>query len=311
MKTKLFFSSLIILLFLSCVMIQSCDKKETDDPIPPPDETIETPKISSITNLLDEPQRGLAVNISFDGLADGFEIQRKEGGTFISIGNLGPSSGQNHNDTYENWDLGINKYYTYRVRAFKGEIKSEWSTEKGKTSSSVQTSNMLSCDAIADAYVDQALPNQNFGNESVLEVFYNGSEHYRTSYIKFDLSKIPSYAVGIDFAQLKIFSWGEPTIDPATPNGFQILSPWDEYSVTWNNKPTESVGGIFIIQTIYNNAQYYYFDIKGTVDNWVIDGDQNYGLSIRCYNSIGRSIILSREEYYEYLRPHIEVRYEW
>jgi len=310
MKTKLFSTTLICTFTLCLVLFQSCKKEETVDPTPPV-ESLETPRISSLTELLDEPKRGLAVIISFDGNADGFEIQKKEGGTFTTIGNLGPSNSQNHNDTYENWDLGINKYYTYRVRAFKGEIKSEWSSEKGKTSSPIQTSIMLSCDAIADAYVDQALPNQNFGNDDVLEVFYDGSDHYRTSYIKFDLTKIPSYAVGIDFAQLKIFSWGEPTIDPATPNGFQLLSPWDEYNVTWNNKPTESVGGIFIIQTIYNNAQYYYFDIKGTVDNWVIDGDQNYGISIRCYNSIGRSIILSREEYYEYLRPHLEVRYEW
>lgn len=310
MKTKLIYTTLIGTLLLSFVLIQSCKKEEIVDPTPP-DETLNIPRISTLTELLEEPKRGLAFNISFDGIADGFEIQRKEGGSFTTIGNLGPSNGQNHEDTYEHWDLDINKYYSYRIRAYKGEIKSEWSSEKGKTSPSIQTSITLSLDAIADAYVDQALPNQNFGNEDVLEIFYDGTNHYRTSYIKFDLDKVPSYSLGIDFAQLKIYSWGEPTIDPATPNGFQVMSAWDESSVTWNNKPSESVGAIFIIQPIFNNAQYYYFDIKNTVDNWVIDGDQNYGISIRCYNSIGRSIILSRETYYEYLRPHLEVRYEW
>ncbi|MCD4680326.1 MAG: DNRLRE domain-containing protein [Bacteroidales bacterium] len=294
---------------IGITMLIGCGDKEAN-PVPK-DEPFNTPSISLISELLNEPKRGLAIDIRYYGNADGFEIQRKGvGESFNTIGNLGPSTSDNHQDTYEDWDVGIKKHYVYRVCAYKDGEKSEWSSEDGRTSPSWQIGALITVPSIADAYVDEALPNKNFGDEDVLEIAYDGVQR-RISYIKFQLDLIPDYANGIDFAQLIVFSWDEPVINPSTPNGFALLSDWEESSVTWNNKPTESVGGAFIIQTIYNDGTFYLFEITGTVDDWIIDGEPNYGIALRCLNSQGRSIIWSKEAYYEFLKPKLEIRYEW
>lgn len=87
--------------------------------------------------------------------------------------------------------------------------------------------------AVQDTHVAQSAPLGNYGTSPSFAVSTN-----QEVYLKFDIGPIPNDVV-IESAKLLLTNnGGGPT---ATFNILEILSPWDEATVTWNTKPSTIV----------------------------------------------------------------------
>lgn len=104
------------------------------------------------------------------------------------------------------------------------------------------TRKTISLIPIADAYVDSYDPHTNFGNEADLSV---DVYLWKITYIKFDLSSIPSDST-IHNANLILRVSEGDTNDILCYRSND--TSWDEYSINWENRPSyigEAVKGIY------------------------------------------------------------------
>ena len=127
-----------------------------------------------------------------------------------------------------------------------------------------------------DAYTLTSSPTKNFGTANTLEVESSGA----TTFIRFDLSGIPSSVNGSMVAKgtLKIFV-GTVT----TPGSFNIdlvTSSWAEKTITANSEPTlGSAVASAIPVTTADKDQYILVDVTAAVVDW-LNGTANDGLAI-------------------------------
>jgi len=166
-------------------------------------------------------------------------------------------------------------------------------------SGSYTVSGRLRC--IKDTYVDQYYPNSNYG--SSITVDYDNStdvgQGYKDAYLQF--SPFPS-GVTLTKAILWFFHAG------GLPNAYAIraiTSPWNEYTVTWNTRP--SYGST----TLYSGSfpsTVAWFSINIIDHFWDFN---NYGLVFYSPDvpaSYGCNYIYSRE--YAGYEPYIEIEYQ-
>lgn len=98
----------------------------------------------------------------------------------------------------------------------------------------------LSLNPIADAYVDNYYPSQNFGTGAYLETYRSAyPEEYQYIWLKFDISSIPS-GIALTNAELRM-----KCVEEWTGSGAVIVDlydstvdSWTESSITWNNMPS-------------------------------------------------------------------------
>jgi uncharacterized protein YegL len=89
-----------------------------------------------------------------------------------------------------------------------------------------------------DAYVFAWHPDTNYGSEGYLHVRWGDScsNYQKRSYLKFDISSIPEYAV-ITGATLSLYRYsGDSTSQ--TIGAYTVSNSWNEDDITWNNAPT-------------------------------------------------------------------------
>jgi hypothetical protein len=318
--------SILVIAFLGIILVTGCEDYSTNDPIiiEQPEE-LNTPDINwNIEELLEEPKRGLKLKIHYRDIADGVEIQRKlyphfdEHGTdFLSIGKLGSSNAKEYFTYFEDWDITIGRRYGYRARTYKGNIYSEWSEEMTQSAPGIQTKELPYVTVTDDAYISESDPNANYGDEYDIFITRDSrqdiaGDQQTYGYMKWPLDHIPEYAIGISNAELRFLTLNAASLPPAAPNGYLVSNHWDESSITWNNKPSEYVGAIFMIQVIHNDGQPYFFDITPAVEDWVIDGVENNGIVLRIKGpSEGGVTIVSKEFNYEAYTPRLTITYEW
>ncbi len=118
---------------------------------------------------------------------------------------------------------------------------------------SVTAQTEIRIPTIADAYVDNATPNANYGNSLFLYThYYNQSVGQASAgsasqnevgpivrtWLKFDLSQIPSQAE-IDSAILRVHTaiWGTRSVNKVSVYVCDDTS-WTESSISWNNAPS-------------------------------------------------------------------------
>ncbi|MCX6828405.1 MAG: DNRLRE domain-containing protein [candidate division Zixibacteria bacterium] len=134
--------------------------------------------------------------------------------------------------------------------------------------------------SVADADVSIKYPNTNDGGGIALLVGYDVNNGRLRSFLKFDLSVIPSgEAPYITDARLKIYNAGS---NPNQSSYILLVSAaWDEYTITWNNQPSASVVlGQSTLLPGWSDIQVdapNFYDIK----NWVTGSQSNNGFEIR------------------------------
>ncbi len=187
-------------------------------------------------------------------------------------------------------------------------------------SASLPTSQLMSVEKytislypVADSYVNEYVgmgSDKNYGHLTTLEVgYYLTGDYYEHSYalIRFDLSSLPENAeIGKAVLKLYLNSGGGTELEVK-----RIVSPWDEYTVTWNNKPnTLYLGRLYvpIILDVGTSRQYYKVDITPMVEAWFKEG-HNYGVMITPLSeeTTSKCTFLSREGIKP---PVLEITYE-
>ena len=141
----------------------------------------------------------------------------------------------------------------------------------------------LEVTALEDAYIDEGLPDNNFG--SVSDLYAGWGADYKTNMFLYfeDFSALPSNAV-IQSVELHLY-----VTDSSNSLGsgftfglYDVLLGWSEDTITWNNAPTLALeatltgpaDGFTGWFTIATDA------LKELVEVWVDDPGSNMGIAI-------------------------------
>ena len=135
--------------------------------------------------------------------------------------------------------------------------------------------------SVADAYTRENYPNSNSGTGSSMRSGHELDQGTMRSYLRFDLSSIPSEAT-IDSASLVAYalsSSGSPTIEV-----WRAGESWVEGTITWNNKP--DCQGVFFpdpfaSQVISSSPAFVTWDVTLLVNLWFDGTYPNDGLCLK------------------------------
>ena len=184
------------------------------------------------------------------------------------------------------------------IKLIKPEVQPQSESETKETSNPIEEapegmgmnvgSTGIALVSTADTFISTIQPDNNFGNVLAVNVDNNVNPGVESrGLVKFDTSSIPTNAT-IESATLKIYVMmcGVPASVSVTST--QITSAWDEFAVTWNNKPSSSGGvpnNLSCTSGPVPGAFYYTSDVKGIVQNWVNYSQKNFGFMIMGANA--------------------------
>jgi len=159
---------------------------------------------------------------------------------------------------------------------------------------------------VADSYVHYSNPDTNFGNMDFLYCMYSYNPHGPAPQawilVRFDISSIPEGSVANE-AYLYLYVYEE--YFPYTYTCRLSVSDWDEYKVTWNNRPQR--GGAET--RCAGNIGWIRWDVSVNVNSW-LKGEIPYGFIITPDYWTDHYIKgWSREYTDSSLRPYLEIDY--
>lgn len=173
-----------------------------------------------------------------------------------------------------------------------------------------------------DAHISSRYPNFN-GAESdhfdVLAWTNGGIEDIYRQLIAFDLSSIPPTAT-VNNATLTLFHNPQSVNTSAIHQSLsgsnslvlqKLISPWDEYTVTWSNQPTPTtINQIFIPQST-SASQDYIINVTSLIQDAVSNPATNFGFLLKLQNEqYYRSVILASSDNPDSLNhPKLEISY--
>ena len=167
-----------------------------------------------------------------------------------------------------------------------------------------QTTQTITFNPIADAYVDADNPSTNYGSSNILKLDNNPE---RGAYIKFNLSSFTLPVNHIVSAKLKVYylqkyeACGGPKIEVYHVSD----DSWEESVITYNNKP--SIGSkIGESQSIYDE-QNMFFEITIDITSYISENDKI--LSLYLTRACG-SEIASRDYAESDKWPQLIIEYE-
>jgi len=150
---------------------------------------------------------------------------------------------------------------------------------------SVSVLEQRTLEPIADTYVLEGRPTENFGTNTDMWVGYDeyGTPYRKTarSFVRFDTSTIPGNAT-INSATLRLYlvnSWDFPA-RVRTVTTYRVPGSWSETGLTWNNapQPAEAYGEDDVR---YGDFRWHEFDVTGLVSAWHGSTYANHGIMVR------------------------------
>lgn len=131
-------------------------------------------------------------------------------------------------------------------------------------------SETITLNPIADAYVTADMPTTNWGDDLGVAI---GTHTEIIAYVKFNVGSIPVGST-INTATLRLYCTA--IIDNSFVAIARISNSWNEYSVTWNNRPGWEAP-VLTSTPCTPTACWWEIDVKNIVSRWVTYGDANYG----------------------------------
>jgi hypothetical protein len=134
-----------------------------------------------------------------------------------------------------------------------------------------------------DAYVYDANPNNNDPDSPGLPMGARAMGIYR-SYLQFNLDPLPDDAVIVG-ARLALYNWYSVPGNPAGIGVYNVLAPWAEDVITWNNQPnfaTTSEYALNLPAAVTNAFHYWY--ISDLVKGWWDGSIPNHGVVLKSTN---------------------------
>jgi hypothetical protein len=174
----------------------------------------------------------------------------------------------------------------------------------------VPASAQITTYSIADAYVNASSPETNYGSAASLYVSANSEQDF--TYIKFDLTSIPSGA-NIISANLTVYlsdTGGDIYWLPADSIGAYYCSDnsWIEPGITWNNKPSFNVipTDSWSFGIIYYENEYKSWDVTADVNTALTSETLTEVMKFASKTGDGYAVFQSGEGAN---RPKLEVEY--
>ena len=131
--------------------------------------------------------------------------------------------------------------------------------------------------AVADTYINQAVPNTNFGNSPQLLVGRSGA-NAQHALLAFTLGRALPPGAAIIKAELEL-----TVSDAQVPASFslevrEIAAQWDELKPVWNAQPAQGTRYGAVIH--YPDTRTLRVDVTPTVTRWHAGTEPNYGLAL-------------------------------
>lgn len=132
---------------------------------------------------------------------------------------------------------------------------------------------------LADTYIASDQPAQNFGS-GALFVGYNNTYGAERSLLYFDVDAAVPAGATINSALLQLnLSYANPPDDAAmTMIARDLLTPWNELTVTWNTEPTW--GDVWATSDVGTTMGWYEWEIGDLVTTWVDGTRANNGIEV-------------------------------
>jgi chitodextrinase len=169
------------------------------------------------------------VDLTWDAATDnvgvtGYEVFRDG----LSIATLGAVSG------YSDTGVAAATEYDYTVEAIDAAGNRSVASNTGTvTTPGAPSTTMLTFDVAADARVEEANPDSNFGTSSRLRVTIGGP--HNESYLRFAAAGITGT---VQDAKLRVYASNDASSDG--PAVYAAPSSWTETGITWTNRPART-----------------------------------------------------------------------
>jgi len=174
---------------------------------------------------------------------------------------------------------------------------------------------------VADTYIDLYYPNANQGGSGTMRL-HSGAEGRQRLLIKFDISTIPSNAT-VEEATLTLFAWYRSPAYRVTASAYNVRRHWNEGDADWNRATSTDFWGVSgcgdpiydydataVAATSLNYTnQYYSWDVKDAVQQWVADPLSNEGLLLVSEGFSTQYQFRTSESSAENTRPSLMVTY--
>ena len=158
--------------------------------------------------------------------------------------------------------------------------------------------------SVADAWLKEAAPNENHGNDKELSAKSKPTDNFRALY-RFDFSALPANA-NVTRADL----WLRVTVedDSGQPvNIYRVTDAWSENTVTWNNTGNDFDPAVHA-SFVPDDTGWERIDISGLVQSWVCGEFDNDGLMLIPTSSDKESKYTSKEWNQGNRRPRLYLR---
>ena len=160
-----------------------------------------------------------------------------------------------------------------------------------------------------DTFVDNANPNQQFGDEFEIYIGNLSGGQVRRAYLKFDISSIPEGATIVD-AELVLTVSGESDCNISAHNVFDCS--WNEDSITWDTAPIfdphATVDVFFFGGSAYSFAWTVTPDV--TLAYSELDSDKTYCTMLKLHDeSVNGYVVARTKESTGLGKPYLEITY--
>jgi hypothetical protein len=144
----------------------------------------------------------------------------------------------------------------------------------------------------ADAWLEQAAPNRNYGSDQELTVKNKAGESFRAIYL-FDISSIPAGA-NVTLAELRLRVTDEDNSGRPV-NIYRVTDTWSENTANWSNTGNDYDASTVHASFQADNQGWVTIDIRSLVQSWVCGEHPNHGLMLIATSNDTESRYTSRE----------------
>ena len=152
-----------------------------------------------------------------------------------------------------------------------------------------------------DSYVEEKLPETNYGSANLLWVgnctAFDADGKYR-SYLQFDLSAVPPNARVVD-AHLEIKNYSkirnDMTVELLSIGLYQVTDSWLEGNITWDNQPASSIQPESIVKiNMMIWSDWYAWNINDLFAGWLNGTIANDGVLLKVVDEIANAGMLAK-----------------